>query len=195
MSRDYPAYKDFLNRASGGVKGMGQYLEVGIAISLTVSKKKRRWDTIYTREQIEEELRENINLDLYELKEEDNEYLYWQIKRNEFVENISEFLTEQSSFYGRPVSTELMALLETKDYDQIIRAAKDKQYYEFQMIEGGGKFSYLMENVDVYGESITFFTEGKAYLECYYNLFRYMGKLLRYACKNKLKDTVVLELN
>lgn len=182
------------NEGSRGVR-MGQFLEVGIAIKLIVSKKDKRWAKDYTIEQIQEELGKCINLALYDLEKEDEEYLYWQIKRNIFAENVGAFLAEQSLLWGGALPEELTALLATKDYDQIIEVAQDKSYCEFQMIDGIGQFNYLMEHVKVYGESIAFFIEGKAYLECYYNLFKYMNNLIRHATKNELKDAVVLSLS
>lgn len=174
---------------------MGQFLEVSIAMRLIVSKTDRRWSKSYTMEQIKAELGKMINLDLYELEKEDDAYLHWQIKKDVFAENIYEFLLEQSLLYDRTLPQDLAKLLQTKDYDQILETAKDKRYCEFQMVDSIGEYHYLMENVQVYGETILFFMEGKAYLECYYKLFRYMGNLIRRASQNKLKDTVVIALN
>lgn len=171
---------------------MGQFLQIGIANELYVPKKMKRWNTLFTREEIEEKLQAQINIQLYDFVEEDEEGYSWKLNQEIFVKNIEAFLDEQLKLMGEVMSDELKQLLQSADYEKMMIVAREKRYAEFQTLEQW--HGYLLKDLDVWSETIVFYYGDKAYLECYYNLFRYMGQLIRRASTNTLKDTVVIAL-
>lgn len=54
--------------------------------------------------------------------------------------------------------------------------------------------TYLLKGYDIGFEMILFFMEGKALLECYYQLFSYIAALVRKASSNPLKGAVLVDL-
>ena len=102
-------------------------------------------------------------------------------------------MEEQLKNTEQEMPEELVELLRTGNYEAIMLAAKNKQYCELQQFDLS--HGYLLKDIDVYTETLVFFMEGKAYLECYWRLFEYMSELIHKASANVLKDTVVIALD
>ena len=112
---------------------------------------------------------------------ENKEMYEFRAKENYFnPKNIATFLETQYVLCKSERTEEIVNVIRhLKNYDDIIGLAGSKMYTNFQEINSYykikcGKFKSV--NVDCYG--IAYFFDGKAYLECYKDLFDYIKNLV-----------------
>ena len=174
---------------------MGEFLQTSIMYEATVPKKKKRWMGAYSKDEILNVLGKYIDLELYEINE-DEEDVKLVIKKDVFVNNLKTFLLEQRQLMpSDETETKLLELIDTRDYEHIMGEIHATTY--FDLFETDGSIGYVLEDLDtrVYFKGLCYFTEGKAWLECYYELCVYLGNLIRRSTDNPLKGSVIIHIN
>lgn len=173
---------------------MGQYIQLGICCKATISK--RQMEESVTYEQLIEEMNKEINLDLYDITEDEEEYVF--ILKNENLKkgDLIKFLQEQYElcYAEKDDVKEIIDILEkTDNSNDIISIAKEKKYQNFQYND------YVYENIyctkwrhriSVQYELIVYFIQGKILMECYYDFLRYIENIISKNSSNKLSSTV-----
>lgn len=181
---------------------MGAYLSCGIAKSIAIDK-KQRFCGKYEKEEILEEIKKEIDLNIYDIKETENA-IYLELKPKIFEENAVAFVKEQlekrnlNKDYVKE-DLEKIKKLEGKDYEELIEAAKEKSCRPFQLIEGcilTNDISYISDSkFEIHADIIIYIMDGKAIMECYSDLFYYLRKTIMNESNNPIKSSVVLTLD
>lgn len=173
---------------------MGQYLHIEIGYAMRVEK-QGKWKKL-DKTNLIPEISKNINLDLYNVSEDDD-YLHISLKEEILTTYVKDFLIEQTELLGKEINEkdELFELIDSKDYEKMIKAAEDNEFYQWQSTQS---FNYylcgdLSHKVDY--KAICFYILGKTYLECYNDFFVYITKLIKKTSDNPLKDTVIIGLD
>lgn len=121
---------------------MGQYIQLGICFKATIPK--REMEGRVTHEQFLEEMNKEINLELYNMTEDEEKYIYTLKSENLIKENLIEFLKEQYElcYAENDEVTKIIDRLEyTDNSNDIINIAKEKRYENFQYN------NYVYENI------------------------------------------------
>lgn len=169
---------------------MGTYLVTGIVKDIAIPKKYMRPTTL-SIDNITDSLRDELNLDHYSFKEDEDGY-YWGIKPEILVTgNIVEFLDAQFQMYQPHKSLNgymeqvLAELGKAKTGQEIIDVACEQELKNFKY------FDYFIEYISVklnehfdgdvrvhYGV-MAYFIDGKIIMECYGRILSYFEHLLR----------------
>ena len=157
---------------------MGTFLCCGIAKTIIVKKER------YTREEILEKIKKTIDLNIYNNPLENEKYLLLEMKR-EFMEKYAiKFIEEQLEIALENTSEEdksLIKELKDKKYDELMEFAEEKQYQNFQLIEGNiysNDISYIANKLIIFADIIVYMIDGKILMECYADMFRYLRNLI-----------------
>lgn len=182
---------------------MGQSIIVGTATKIYV-RKVGRYST-YSLEQIKEILSKKLNLNLYDIIEEEN-HVCLSIKPKIFSENIISLLQNEYEILGINVddecNKELFEKIKNTPYNKILNAIESKDIftYNFQLLEGiyylCNNISYIDSNGDliICADIVAFYSSEKAILESYYDLFDYLRNKIVKATDNPLKDDIFITL-
>lgn len=177
---------------------MGQYVYVNIATKIIVAKNYESYvlrNQYYHYKDIKEKLEQQFNLDLFDCNQDEN-YVYYEIKEHILEECLYDFLYEQSQdlMYSEWIRKDLLKIKGKKGYEMLDMIKNDEldyiHYFEYSYL----KEHYFIKDCCVYLEGICFLSEGKVYFECWNELFNYIHAQVRKASLNILKDTVYLEL-
>lgn len=173
---------------------MGQYIQFGICYNLEVDKKQMN-SNVVSYDDLVDGLSKEFDLDLYNIHEDDNKYIF-SIK-NEVLENgkLDPFLLEQYKLFAEPrdKSEEILnKLKELNKIEEIIEFAQQKPYQNFQYSSMYktiycGKWKWKI-NVQI--EMITFFLAGKIMMESYYSFLKYIEALIRKENKYKVSGAI-----
>lgn len=179
---------------------MGQYIYAAITHNVKIMKKELEKYHI-DKNNLMEYMKNEIDLSCFDFIEFDD-YVEFRAKENIFnSQELAGFIKEQSLLFNDRKDTieeveELsLKLKELSQYDEIVELAKTKSYCNFQELSGiysinYGFRSYFSAEV----KSILFFMEGKAYLECYDSLFKYIEVLIKKSSNYTLSNMVKLYL-
>ena len=173
---------------------MGQYLAVGVATKIFVEKRGEK------KENLRDEFNKNFNLKLYDIYEEEK-YFILMLKKDIFEKNILELIREMKPKTRQEDDDDYNNIemeLCKKKYDEILEIAKEKKLYKFQFFEGSeftNDVTYMLKKsriafCDIIGIEI----DGKAFFECYYNIFSFLRNSIIESLKNELRDTIVVTL-
>lgn len=180
---------------------MGRYMIIGTATKIYVEKNSR-YDT-YNVEQIKEILSNKLNLNLYDITE-DEENVYLSIKPKIFSENIISLLQNEYEILGIDINKdgnkELFEKIKATPYNEILDTIENKEMhgYNFQFLEGsnyiGNDISYISKDskLEIYADITAFFLSDKVILETYYDLFDYLRYKIVKATDNPLKDDIFI---
>ncbi|MGL5151859.1 MAG: hypothetical protein ACRC7N_14930 [Clostridium sp.] len=157
---------------------MGQYISFTLTHNIKVSKENLQRYNI-SKEEILKSLDKEFDTTLYDLIEFE-EYFELRAKEELFNKNtLKGFLKEQFELFNC-TEDELFDKLDSLDsYEDIVNFAEDKPFCNFQEQTGvygvrcGGWNSFRVHTM-----GIIFFLEGKAYLECYDEMFNYIRRLI-----------------
>ena len=178
---------------------MGQYLVIGIATRIAADKKEAAWKFKSIEEfKIHFERRFNAK-GIYQLKE--NESYSWyelrpEIAEKEWVDFIKDFYEIR---YPEPVEEDyiLEILSQEKGFEEWIHLAKRREYQSYQMtclsdhVEDQKNDRYLT----VYMDFVTLSMDGKAWMECYNELFDFFTHLIRKKLsKYQLSESLFVEI-
>ena len=166
---------------------MGRYMIIGTATKIYVEKNSR-YDT-YNVEQIKEILSNKLNLNLYDITE-DEENVYLSIKPKIFSENIISLLQNEYEILGIDINKdgnkELLEKIKATPYNQILEGSN----YICNDISYISKDSKL----EIYADITAFFLSDKVILETYYDLFYYLRDKIVKATDNPLKDDIFITI-
>ncbi len=173
---------------------MGTFLCCGIAKTIIVKKER------YTREEILEKIKKTIDLNIYNNPLENEKYLLLEMKR-EFMEKYAiKFIEEQLEIALENTSEEdksLIKELKDKKYDELMEFAEEKQYQNFQLIEGNiysNDISYIANKLTIFADIIVYMIDGKILMECYADMFRYLRNLILKNSNNPIKTSAVISI-
>lgn len=163
---------------------MGQYINLGLSCKVIINKNKLP-EIIRNKENIIEIMSKEIDVDCYTLTEYDD-YYEFKVKDEIFNnKNLKGFLNEQYDLLNVEEKNIILNDIETLDnYDKVRDFFRHKSYPNFQKYNYiGWIYERLYNGQDiclrVNIEGVLYFHEGKAYLECYSDLFKYIKKLIK----------------
>ena len=163
---------------------MGQYIQAGICHRIKIRNTDiERYNVSF--EQVKEALSKTISLDLYEINEVENGYIF-ELK-DSILENgeLVNFLSEQyellcldAEHNSRKIIDDLKALSSAAD---IIALANKKMYQHFQAsrVYDNIYCTIWRHNVMVEYEMMIFMLEGKVMMECYSRFLKYVEGLIK----------------
>ncbi len=182
---------------------MGRYIIIGTATKI-YAKKKEDYST-YNLEQIKEILSKKLNLDLYDITEDEYEVCL-SIKPKIFSENILNLLQNEYEILGIDITNEynkkLFEKIKHTPYNQLLDEIENKNIhtYNFQFLEGyysiNNDISYIANERDltVCADIVAFYLSEKVLLEAYYGLFSYLRNKIIKTMDNPLKDDIFITL-
>lgn len=174
---------------------MGTYLSCGIATRLTVDKNN------YRKEEILEELKGTIDLNIYKIREDENK-MYLDIKEEVFEKYAIDFIEEQLEFMKDNDEYIIESLnkiqkIKSKKYDELVEIAKEKSIENFQFEQGFwicNDVSYLSKKVSIYADVVLYIFDGRAIMESYAGIFRYLRKTIIESSTNPIRTAVVITI-
>lgn len=167
---------------------MGQYLGLGIATNIKIDKRSSMF-TI-TTEEITRELKNRLDVSLYDI-EESERYITLELKKSVLLDNLKDFLLEQLNLSNTPIENmEIFEILESKDEKRLFAELDRRRWHELQL--SAGYSYYLTGGADVQYKfhSLVFFVNGKCDMECSYSLFDYLCNSIKKSSNNILKGTL-----
>lgn len=158
---------------------MGTYLANGIVLDITIDKEDLERENFGLEEAIKC-LKDEVNIDLYDLKEIEDRYI-WTIKPEMFGGNFIEFLEEQFRLYGGEEDRSIAQVIEEikglKSPEEIMNLPDEKSSPNFQLLD---LFSdYIGYRIEVRYRLICYFMDGKILMECYGRILRYFEQMIR----------------
>lgn len=173
---------------------MGQFIKFGLCTKIVCpAKEKSKIDKYYKSfdEFIDSfEKQTQLKTELFNLHEKDNDYIF--TIKDEFLaaDGLNSFLKD---FFCDIYDAEDLKIycddiyqdIKTKNSaEELIEFAAEKPYQNFQLSESRCCVTAPIEYIYLQYEYIVLFLNGKAYMECYSELFSYMEKLIRYRHKH-----------
>ena len=177
---------------------MGQALVIGVATKLYIHKQERY--TKYTKDDILEDLKNCLNLELYNITETEKE-LVLSIKNEVFVGNIYNFLLneicelEWEGENKEKLNNFLNKISKLKQTEEIEKLIKEEGSSYLYIITGcpWEDISYICDGkFTIIPTLLTYTFSYKVFMECYGDTFRYLRKKLQKSINNPLKDDVFL---
>lgn len=177
---------------------MGLALVVGVATKIVVEKEN--YIGSCTREDVLKDLKDELNLDLYDI-EEDEENVYFYIKEDIFVNNIYNLLlseTKGNKWNGNEKERFKLILEKINDMDSVEKIKniiKEEGSFFLHIMSGCclETISYISKKrLTVYAELLVYNMAYKVFLEDYFEMFRYLKEKIQSAIDNPLKDDVFL---
>ena len=178
---------------------MGQYLACGIATQIRV---ERNWGSDKI-EKILEKMRKKINLDIYDIYIDDD-IICMNIKKDLFEKYVVSFIEGQLEIIKDSLTYDYeieglkdLKKLKGKSYDELIEISNEKNCFFFQMLKGNrfcNNVGYLASSATAYADVITYISDGKIYMECYYQMFDYIRNLIMNSSSNPIKSAVVVTI-
>lgn len=161
---------------------MGTYINFGLNCVSRIYKKKLSCD-INNKESITDIMSKKIDVDCYNFIEHED-YYEFKVKDEMFnSEDLKGFLIEQYGFLDLDEEKKKVILndIDMKildSYDKVVDFFDSKSYPNFQHYNNIDFVRVNFYDITVHSEGILFFYAGKAYIECYGDLFQYMNKLI-----------------
>lgn len=172
------------------------YLNCGVATCISIKKDR------YSTEEILEDLKLNMNLDIFDIQDEEK-YLYLNIKEDIFEDNIIDFIKSQITIAGNTDlerDFEFLEGFEGKTLDEMIEYSKNYNRMPFYHSRGyfsiSNDISYIFTNIqcNATADMVIYISEGKIIMECWFSIFKYLREKLVNATDNVLKDALFLTI-
>lgn len=170
---------------------MGQFLKVGMCYKFNV-KKSDLEECKMDKDALVEFMSKEIDITCYNVYEKEEEYEF-KIKDEIFTaKEIIGFLKEQYALFDMNKTEELFNnLSKLTSYDEILEYGENKSQENFQLMMNREEYSFSpWRSFLVKYYSILFIVEGKAYIECYGTLLRYIENLIKNKNEYKMSGTV-----
>lgn len=156
-------------------------LIIGVCVKVIISKSHHSFQK-HGIDEIVSSLKDQLDLALYEMYEDEN-HVIWVIKNEVLEKQLLPFTERQHQYFvDQQNNKEIIAALQkTLLASEIIALARERQYVNFQLFTGAngiavGKWSdYLRYKY----ETIIYYHGGKAVMEEYSDLFRYLEQMIR----------------
>ena len=178
---------------------MGTYMACGIATEIAVLTKYEDKDEVL------KELGKKINLDLYEITKEDSRIIL-DMKKEIFEKYAVDCILEQLKYCRNKnrkkeeeEEEEKLKKLKGLKYDELMQIAEDGDIYCFQLFEGNSAsscISYLtdLHNITIYCDMVHYVLDGKAFLECWYDMFYYIRNCMINSSTSPIKSSLVVDI-
>ena len=175
---------------------MGTFLCCGIAKTIIVKKESN------TKEDILQKMRNAIDLNIYNEPLENEKYLLLEMKREYLEKYVIEFIEEQLEIAVQDTNEKedhksIIENLRNKNYDELMQIAEEKQYQNFQLVEGNiysNDISYIANKLTIFADIIVYMIDGKILMECYTDMFRYLRNLILKNSNNPIKTSAVISI-
>lgn len=178
---------------------MGLALVVGVATKIVVEK-ENYYEGKCTKEEVLEDLKDELNFDLYDIEEDEKNVTFF-IKEDVFVNNIYNLLlseTKNNEWKGHEKERFNLILENKKAMDSVEKmknVVKEDGSYFLHIMSGNclETISYISKKrFTIYAELLVYNDAFKVFLECYFDIFKYLREKIRNAIDNPLKDDVFL---
>ena len=178
---------------------MGLALVVGVATKIVVEK-ENYYEGKCTKEEILEDLKDELKFDLYDIEEDEQNVIFY-IKEDIFVNNICNLLLSETKNYewkGHEKERFNLILENIKAMDSVEKMkniVKEDGSYFLHMMSGCclETISYISKRkFTVYAELLVYNMAYKVFLKAYFELFSYLREKIQSAIDNPLKDDVFL---
>lgn len=175
---------------------MGQYLACGVATCINISKNG------YSKERILDDLKLKMNLDIFNVID-DEKVMCLELKKDIFENNIIDFIKSQVKDiedYRRERELEYLDELKGKNMDEMIEYSKHYNRRPFFYSEGYFNVcnivSYIFTDVncDATIDMVSYISDGKIIMECWFDIFDYLRDKLVKATDNPLKDALFITI-
>ena len=169
---------------------MGTYMACGIATEIAVLTKYEDKDEVL------KELSKKINLDLYEITKDDSEIILDMKK--EILEQLK-YCRNTNKKEEEKEEEENLKKLKGLKYDELMQIAEDGDIYCFRLFEGNRAsscISYLtdLNDVTIYCDMVHYVLDGKAFLECWYDMFYYIRNCMINSSTSPIKSSLVVDI-
>lgn len=183
---------------------MGQYLTIGIATTISISKDRAKRQASATPEKIREALESCYNKSgLYTVEE--NEYSVYlslrpEVAEPELLDLLQDFYAMRYTRKAEGIENLLDELRSHGKWEEWMEIANDKRYEYFQKDEyvvtstpyKGGWSNSLTTNV----EQIILSIDGKIIMECWGDLFDFFTRLIKEKLsKYRLAESLMVEIS
>ena len=170
---------------------MGQFIKFGLCTKISCpQKEKSKIDKYYKSfDQFfaDFENKSHINIKLFNFYEEDDNYIFTIKDELLKPDGLTYFLKDffADIYDEKDLKVYCDAIYENiKDknsVDELIKFATKKRHQNFQLTKSQCCLtSQFVEHIYIEYEYIVLFLNGKAYMECYDELFSYMEKMIRF---------------
>lgn len=183
---------------------MGQYLTIGIATKISISKDRAMRQASATPESIKEALELNYNKSgIYTLEETERSVflaLRPEVAEAELVDMLQDFYALRYSDKDEYIKEMMDTLKKHTKWEELKEIANEKRFYYFQRDEyviastpyPGG----WTNSLDTDLEQILLSADGKIIMECWGNLFRFFTRLIKERLsKYKLADGLLVAIS
>lgn len=173
---------------------MGQYLSVALAKNIFIEKDSMNENF----EDIRENLEKTLDLSLYNI-ESGKKYFILEMKTEIFHKEIIGLMEEISPnliLREREYMQKQMNEIKNKNYEEMMEIAK-KHDMGFCYLEGSvfcNDISYILDKHTVFCDVIDFTSDGKIFMECYYDIFYYLRNSIIKSLKSALKNSIVVTI-
>lgn len=178
---------------------IGQCIAIGVGTTITLEK-SRRFGEDYTIETAKSEVEKILNLDLYNITEDDT-YVYFKIKEEIFKNNLYNLLENEYQELYPGEQIENLSEVKNKTPEELIQDLDDGTItsYDFHFCEAGycsNDISFLIPNskADLYIDMIAFYLTDKVLMESYATFFKYVRSKIISSTDNPLKDDVFVTI-
>lgn len=169
---------------------MGAYIQVSLVNEILIDKKPVIKGEL-TLDKIMTKLKEDVNIDLYNLSESEDCYRLTAKEDLLTKENLIMFLKEQYLFMEEEQSEEIIGKLSSfETIDEILEFADTKPFQSFQATTVFQPIRIGWTPVILNYNGIILLYEGKAFLECYSEFFKYIETLLQKSSSSELSKLV-----
>ena len=169
---------------------MGQFIKFGLCTNIFCPEKEKNKINKYYNEFdnfiTDFEKQTNIKTNLFNLREEDNGYIFTIKDELLAPDNLNGFLRdffydiydeEHLKIYCDDIYEDIKS---KQSADDLIKFAEEKPHQNFQLSYSRNSVTApFMESIYLEYEYIVLFLNGKAVMECYSELFSYIEKLIR----------------
>ncbi len=177
---------------------MGQNINLGIATTIYAKK-----NSTYTPTEIKGALAECLNLEIYTMHENEK-YVYLSLKEDIFMKNYEKLIKNEYKILDfNDKNYEVFNEIRDMSYNKLLEGLQEKDICHpcFQFTEAYGYFSnnisYILGskyNIEVSADIISYYLSEKVFLECYYDLFKYIRNKIILSMDNPLKDAVFITI-
>ena len=179
---------------------MGQYLACGLAEKIYITKKQENFITkYYTKENIISLLENKLNLEIYDITEDDC-FVYLTLKDDIFNKYALSFIEKElnntvtSEKVNALSSLDQFRNLSKHDFMEELYKKNNRFISFFEGHKYTNNISYIFDDtkLNIFCDLIYFINDGKTFFECYYSLFYYLRKTIIEKSNNPIKDAFVL---
>ena len=166
---------------------MGQYVQLGICNKAIISKTQLEGRVTY--EEFIEEMNKELNLELYNIIDDEEKYIFVLKSKALDKDKLIEFLEEQYDLcYADKVYTQKIIdkMKNISNSEDVINLDKEKKYENFQYNDyayGNIYCTKRQHKIVIEYELMVYFIQGKILMECYYDFLKYIAKG-SYPCVN-----------